>query len=76
MPSNDAELSNNNDNAVGFTAYVTGSPRYGPESTIVFDTVVTNYGDFYDGGTGIFICPVKGDYVVFVFVAQLVTYPV
>ena len=61
---------------VGFSAYSTEGVRYEEYDTIVFDAVVTNYGGRYDSDTGIFTCPVKGDYVVFVFVAQLVTYPV
>ena len=49
---------------VGFTAYASANERYGAYDTVVYDTVVTNYGGAYDSDTGIFTCPVTGDYDV------------
>ena len=48
---------------VGFSAYTAEGVRYQEYDTIVFENVATNYGGAYDSGTGIFTCPVKGDYV-------------
>ena len=46
---------------VGFTAYASANEHYDAYETIIFDTVVTNYGGAYDSDTGEFTCPVKGD---------------
>ena len=49
---------------VGFSAYATDAVRYEDYDTVVFENVATNYGGAYDSDTGIFTCPVKGDYDV------------
>ena len=48
-------------NVIGFTAYATDTIVFlNPPETVIFDGVVSNYGDAYDSMTGVFTCPVTG----------------
>jgi len=45
-----------------FTAYLSTSRSYSQNHVIVFDRIVTNVGNAYSYGTGIFLCPQDGYY--------------
>ena len=47
---------------VAFHARRSSSKIFEDGSTIVFDTVITNAGDFYSPSVGVFLCPVSGYY--------------
>jgi len=44
--------------------YSTSGPVIGSYITVLFTTVVTNRGSHYNAGTGVYTCPVAGDYYV------------
>lgn len=47
-----------------FTAFVsTGNTNYNAGETVIFDTIVTNFGNGYNPGLGVFICPITGYYL-------------
>ena len=51
---------------VGFTARtVGGSSTYNTDDVIQFNTVVANYGGYYNNDSSIFICPYDGIYMFF-----------
>ena len=51
---------------VGFTARtVGGSSTYNTDDVIQFNTVIANYGGYYNSETSIFICPDDGIYMFF-----------
>ena len=49
---------------VGFTAYASTSRTYGSYDPVIFDGVLSNFGDAYDGISSTFTCPVTGVYVI------------
>ena len=58
---------------MAFSAYVdeNTSPS-GADNVYVFDKVLTNEGQAYDESTGVFTCPINGNYV-FTVVASTLT---
>lgn len=44
--------------------YSTSGPVIGSYITVLFTTVVTNRGSHYNAGSGVYTCPVAGDYYV------------
>ena len=46
-----------------FTAYPSGTFNYNSGDRIVFDSVISNFGKYYDASTSSFKCPVTGTYL-------------
>ena len=50
--------------AASFSAYAAGSKAYQPDETVLFEGIISNYGNYYDPVTSIFTCPVHGFYML------------
>ena len=55
-------VSDENDEAIGFTAFATVSRNYGHQDVVLFDDVISDFGGYYDTNSSIFICPLNGVY--------------
>lgn len=55
-------LRNAND-TVSFTAYASTTLTYSTGTTILFDGIVKNYGEYYNPNVGVFTCPFTGMYL-------------
>ena len=55
--------------AVSFSAYPSQTIRYNTGTTMIFDSVLTNVGEFYNPGVGSFICPYNGLYLFHVTIS-------
>ena len=54
-------------NGVSFSVYVKATElKLGSGQTVIFDGVLTNDGNGYDDRTGVFTCPVAGNYMIVV----------
>ena len=53
------------DEMVSFTARHNGDETFNKDDVIQFATIVTNYGNYYNRETSIFICPHDGMYLFF-----------
>ena len=49
---------------VSFTAYAAASQEYNKGDVVQFDTIVVNYGGYFDSSTGYFTCPYTGYYLL------------
>ena len=52
--------------AVGFTAFANQSRPYNIQEIVLYDSIITNYGGYYNPLTSSFICPVHGIYMFYV----------
>ena len=66
-------LSEQTTDAIAFTAYANRSRLYNLGELVLFDSVITNEGGFYQEQLSYFVCPVDGLYVFSVSVASLDT---
>ena len=52
----------NLDEAVGFSAYSTVTRTFDDEDIVIFDEVLSNFGQYFDLESNIFVCPFNGIY--------------
>ena len=69
-------ITEDSDTAIGFSAYATAIRDYGANDIILFDQVVSNFGEHFQAANSVFLCPVDGVYIFSVNVQSTNSYSI